>query len=1001
MIKRNAITVILIWIFILQIQSQVNNFDPIGKIIPPSSTPASIVKFVDMPVSYYSGVPQINIPIHEIKIGSFTFPISLSYHAGGVRLSEMASWIGLGWTLNAGGAVTRTIVGDVDEGGYKIGYSQLNETYPFGVPPGMKGEIYYFNGNKQMPMVTTDDVTFNSKVSEGWDSEPDNFYFNTGISSGSFKFNTFGEIINSPDQKVKIEKGSNFQSFKIKDINGTVYLFDIIEELATTSHSSDAWPYENVGFSNIPPTLIPNKSTWYLSQITFPDNDQVIKFFYQSISSPKYINPGTAKFYSQPINGKSAQTSISYNEIPSQKILSAIEWNTGKITFEIGNERLDYSESPFLKQIHIFEKRNTGYIELRKYKFNYNYMHYNGMLAENTPKTWVANFKEDAKYRLILAGIDEIESKLNKSDKKYSFKYFLDPSGHGLPSRLSSQSDLMGFYNGKGIYDTGYDFDKAIVGTLSEINYPTGGSTKYFFEPHSIEMGKAGIRIKKIITFDPLNNKSLTKLFEYSNYEWNVNYQKYAPYPETHLTMGGQQSAIVSLRNPYVPLSSSKGIISGYRNIRVYETDNPETNDFADKSKFKGVTFLEYSSAMDEQSIMFANPPSQEPAFGTNTYNTVSFPYCPVVSTGWKRGLLLSETYYDKDSKLIKKIENEYNFIHNDDTIYCLRSAPYCYNLEGKPGFFSRFYAQCSGYSLLKQTKITEYMGNGSSMTQTDNYEYDNKCQLKSEIKDNSQGDLTKLVYSYPYDYDNSELNDNVSHGINKLIINNQLSQIVETQKLQKKQNETTYSFIGGSLNLFTLNGSNEQFPKLSKHLTYIIKSANSEYIPAKISGGYFIYKAGNSQNEGYIPISNFDKYDDHGNLLQVHNENDRNFSIIWAYNNSLPVIKAENIDYNTLISKITLSLSNTGFTNINDLVQSINYFPNSTWNAFNKNLRQNVEDNVFINSFTYSPLIGMTSQTDPNGITTYYDYDSFGRLKFIRDNDGNILKSYEYHYKE
>jgi YD repeat-containing protein len=49
--------------------------------------------------------------------------------------------------------------------------------------------------------------------------------------------------------------------------------------------------------------------------------------------------------------------------------------------------------------------------------------------------------------------------------------------------------------------------------------------------------------------------------------------------------------------------------------------------------------------------------------------------------------------------------------------------------------------------------------------------------------------------------------------------------------------------------------------------------------------------------------------------------------------------------------------------------------------------------------TYTYKPLVGITSITDPRGETTKYVYDDFGRLKYIKDRDNNILKRYSYHY--
>ena len=51
------------------------------------------------------------------------------------------------------------------------------------------------------------------------------------------------------------------------------------------------------------------------------------------------------------------------------------------------------------------------------------------------------------------------------------------------------------------------------------------------------------------------------------------------------------------------------------------------------------------------------------------------------------------------------------------------------------------------------------------------------------------------------------------------------------------------------------------------------------------------------------------------------------------------------------------------------------------------------------MSSFTYTPLVGMTSQNDPKNNITYFNYDGFSRLANITDADKNILKEYTYNY--
>ena len=54
---------------------------------------------------------------------------------------------------------------------------------------------------------------------------------------------------------------------------------------------------------------------------------------------------------------------------------------------------------------------------------------------------------------------------------------------------------------------------------------------------------------------------------------------------------------------------------------------------------------------------------------------------------------------------------------------------------------------------------------------------------------------------------------------------------------------------------------------------------------------------------------------------------------------------------------------------------------------------------NALVTTYTYKPLVGITTMTDPHGITTKYDYDAFGRLSKVTHID-KAVESYEYHYK-
>ena len=55
----------------------------------------------------------------------------------------------------------------------------------------------------------------------------------------------------------------------------------------------------------------------------------------------------------------------------------------------------------------------------------------------------------------------------------------------------------------------------------------------------------------------------------------------------------------------------------------------------------------------------------------------------------------------------------------------------------------------------------------------------------------------------------------------------------------------------------------------------------------------------------------------------------------------------------------------------------------------------------AMMTTYTYQPLAGVTSETNPSGRTIIYEYDAFGRLKYVKDEDGNIIKEHRYNYAQ
>ena len=92
-----------------------NTFNPSLPQLPYlSPEAASLGKYGEIPVSEYTGVPEISVPLHTVRIGELELPLSLTYHASGIKVAQEATWVGLGWDLQAGGCINQIVSGRLD-----------------------------------------------------------------------------------------------------------------------------------------------------------------------------------------------------------------------------------------------------------------------------------------------------------------------------------------------------------------------------------------------------------------------------------------------------------------------------------------------------------------------------------------------------------------------------------------------------------------------------------------------------------------------------------------------------------------------------------------------------------------------------------------------------------------------------------------------------------------------------------------------------------------------
>lgn len=930
---------------------QTENQYIIPHVTPPSPESAELGKFGQYEVSYFTGLADIEIPIYEVVVRDIKVPITLKYHPSGIKVTDRAGLVGLGWSVQAGGYISRQVMSKPDERpeGYLMG-STLQTS---------------INTYSDAGLLYLDQVYTGIK-----DAEPDIFSYSFGNMSGKFLFNQLDNYnkVMIPYNPVRIDHSvvTNSLTFVAYDQNGVRYNFNKQEK-------SSNW---NDSYSTT--------STWKLSSITSSNQSDNVTFTYLSKSGTTYIdvtdlivvddmvsNAGSSVYSSN----YGSSSSITQSVFSEEQVLETIVFPQGKVKF-INTTRLDgYSGQYRLSGIEIWSKDpSTGTYSLEK-----------------TVTFTQSYFQSTNDKRLKLDGID-IKNSAGGVVQHYGFEYNTD---YNLPDFSSKMRDYWGYYNNKGnntlvprqtiswqstvesMIQTNITIGSSVLDgrepsstymkawSLKKITYPTGGWTEFEYETNQYLDGQTaklagGLRIAKIKNYPDASSLPVVKTFKYgsgesgygrknfimNNYSFeNAVTHKYQLNCANFATKRTRTYAA----NPSISIEPYDGSPVVYDYVTEY---------IGDATTNSGKTVYEYSDVADSYSPMFA---IGVPAIESNHY---------------KRGQLLKKTTYRNDGSQytkVQEISNTYGAYSDSTKSYMGLKVnriitydsgggygmPDACSSNGYGAFLYTFYRVKTGDSKLTGTTVTDYDPNGTnSVSRSTTYQYNNFAhqQVTKSTTTGSDGATVETVIRYPKD-----INTGVYTSMSNLhMLSSPIEQI----------NYVGSNITGSSLTTYKANSSSYVPDK--KYMLELTSPLSS-----------FTVFNGTTKDSHYSTTAevSFDYYDSKGNPTQVTSRDGITTSYLWDATGIYPMAQIEGATYSQVSAqngKVSTYSSSTLYNSLKSLVP-----------------------NARINTYSYKPVIGMKAHTDLNGVTTYYEYDTFGRLHLEKDTDSYIKKRYNYNYKQ
>ncbi|WP_209332466.1 hypothetical protein [Lunatimonas salinarum] len=1033
--------------------------------IAPSPSIAELGRYGSFPVSKSTGIPDIGFPLFEVNAAEISIPFSLSYHAGGIKVSQESTEVGLGWAINGVMFIHRTVMGIPDES-----VNGNFNTLPLSISNLMA--LYSATGSQRQ----TDWGKLQAMANGAGlsDIRADMFNYSIAGKSGQFAFAPDRTFKTFPYEPIKITR--NGSGFEIVNESGTLYLFQDVNNILIDNQSS----YITHNYVK----------DWYLTKIISNTKQDTVYFEYENATSVK-----SQKEYSQVIgrapdfsSGSAGSVIISPQEASTTSIVSQQERYIKKITsrnseivFTYSTSRVDRSGAKKLIDIVIKDSNENA---VKKFVFAYDYFAAN-FHAGGFPDT-------DTK-RLKLTGFKEIAVGTSGLEKAYTFEY---NNNIPIPRKGSFSMDYWGFFNGVnnnsliprqtvtagqisspsihvigtavtpsnefpsqswsvGLTSTNRSVDTTKVQTciLKKITYPTKGFTTFQYESHAYTSNLsgtpstafgAGLRIKKIASYASTGQLAGLEEYKYGVGENGVGVRIF----NENQFFQNFDDYTIEAGNPSDCFQWISCWQRKYYGVDAYSTVsyNGMPLVYTEVNKYTGTNSAESLRSKYEFRMLALSLVDNE-FINTSSYGTLN----PV----WSDFQLTSETIYKKNGSNfdpIRKTELEYEIKHNSSfdgiVLFERQKVPLQYGscYLGDPWFIdqSQFKYISRAYKLTHKTeKIISYLaGTSHEMVVETDFEYDNPNHLfvTKTISTGSDGIQNEVKVFYPDDVTSASI---LQGGVLTTAEYNAVGKLKRND--QHRIAEPIQVEIWKEGELLSINRTNYKLWSNGLYLPEIIKSSKSN--------GVLVNKL------------RYHTYDGIGNPTSMSQENGTTVTNIWGYKNSLPIARISNaitseVSFTSFEtgekggwtysgSPVTSAISKTGtkYYNLSSGAVSKSGFGGSSsnpfvvslwarrasgsgnWTVIGKTVSLTTEwqlveatitgnsvsisgSGIYIDelrlhpadaqmtSYTYKLLTGISSETDPNGMVMYYEYDEIGRISLVKDTEGNILKAYDYNYQ-